>query len=288
MAETASHLCERSGELALVVAIAGGTTAIAMKATAPKNSVTTKSIRPYNVTARDLTRLIEVRGQTTFNDPAPPDGTFSGATATAHCPAGTPRNHRRRICRQRPRRADWLRANQRRLGGERQGLTGPIEATDHCDRSVPLEAGRKTDSLAAHDELALARCPGLVGIAALALDQRSEDVAHPTDRLGEPIPAVETSIGPVRNCLNVRHLRPTRACSATARPSAFGPGRWPRKVAACPLVRCFFGNCKGRNHRRVELDSVADLLRVESVDEVNACAKVRRRVWWRSDHLPAS
>ncbi len=49
--------------LALVIAVAGGTTAIAMKTTAPKNSVSTKSIRPYNVTARDLTRLIEVRGQ---------------------------------------------------------------------------------------------------------------------------------------------------------------------------------------------------------------------------------
>jgi hypothetical protein len=75
--------------LALIVAVAGGTTAIAMKATAPKNSVTSKSIRPYNVTAHDLTRLIEVRGQATFNDPAPPDGTFSGATATAVCPEGT-------------------------------------------------------------------------------------------------------------------------------------------------------------------------------------------------------
>ena len=55
--------------LALVIAVAGGTTAIAMKATAPKNSVTTKSIRPYNVTARDLTRLIEVQRSDDFNDP---------------------------------------------------------------------------------------------------------------------------------------------------------------------------------------------------------------------------
>ena len=77
-----------AASLALVIAVAGGTTAIAMKATAPKNSVTTKSIRPYNVTARDLTRLIEVRGQATFNDPAPPDGTFGGGTATANCPSG--------------------------------------------------------------------------------------------------------------------------------------------------------------------------------------------------------
>jgi hypothetical protein len=74
--------------IALVIAIAGGTTAIAIS-TAPKNSVTSKSIRPYNVTARDLTRLIEVRAQATFNDPAPADGTFTGATATAQCPPGS-------------------------------------------------------------------------------------------------------------------------------------------------------------------------------------------------------
>jgi hypothetical protein len=75
--------------MALVIAVAGGTTAIAMKSTAPKNSVTSKSIRPYNVTARDLTRLIEVRNQTTFSDPGPPDGTFARAAATAECPTGT-------------------------------------------------------------------------------------------------------------------------------------------------------------------------------------------------------
>jgi hypothetical protein len=75
--------------LALVIAIAGGTTAIAINRTAPKNSVTSKSIRPFNVTARDLTRLIEVRSQTTFSDPGPPDGTFSSASATAPCPGGT-------------------------------------------------------------------------------------------------------------------------------------------------------------------------------------------------------
>src|SRR4051812_3260878 len=86
-----SHLtyANVAATLALVIAVAGGTTAIAMKATAPKNSVTSKSIRPFNVTARDLTRLIEVREQAIFNDPAPADGTFNGATATAICPAGT-------------------------------------------------------------------------------------------------------------------------------------------------------------------------------------------------------
>ena len=78
-----------AASLALVIAVAGGTTAIAMKATAPKNSVATKSIRPYNVTARDLTRLIEVKNQTTFSDPGESDDKFTSATATAHCPAGT-------------------------------------------------------------------------------------------------------------------------------------------------------------------------------------------------------
>jgi hypothetical protein len=75
--------------LALVVAVAGGTTAIATKSTAPKNSVTTKSIRPYNVTSRDLTRLIQVFGKATFNDPAPANGVFSENIATATCPPGT-------------------------------------------------------------------------------------------------------------------------------------------------------------------------------------------------------
>jgi hypothetical protein len=75
--------------LALVVAVAGGTTAIAMKATAPKNSVTSKSIRPFNVTAKDLTGLVEVTAKNSFNDPQPSDGIFGGTTAVASCPPGT-------------------------------------------------------------------------------------------------------------------------------------------------------------------------------------------------------
>lgn len=74
--------------LALVIAIAGGTTAIAAKVTAPKNSVTTKSIRPFNVTARDVTRLVQVIGRASFTDPAPGDSIFSGSTAIASCPSG--------------------------------------------------------------------------------------------------------------------------------------------------------------------------------------------------------
>jgi hypothetical protein len=78
-----------AASLALVIAIAGGTTAIATKSTAPKNSVTSKSIRPFNVTSRDLSRLIQVFGKASFNDPAPADGTFTGGTAVAPCPSGT-------------------------------------------------------------------------------------------------------------------------------------------------------------------------------------------------------
>jgi hypothetical protein len=50
--------------LALVIAIAGGTTAIA-GSKAPKNSVVSSSIRPFNVTAGDLAgiRIVEVDGQ---------------------------------------------------------------------------------------------------------------------------------------------------------------------------------------------------------------------------------
>lgn len=50
--------------LALLIAIAGGTTAIA-GSNAPKNSVTSSSIKPFNVTARDLAgiRVVQVTGQ---------------------------------------------------------------------------------------------------------------------------------------------------------------------------------------------------------------------------------
>jgi hypothetical protein len=50
--------------VALVVAVAGGATAIA-GSKAPKNSVVSSSIRPYNVTARDLAgiRIVETDSQ---------------------------------------------------------------------------------------------------------------------------------------------------------------------------------------------------------------------------------
>jgi hypothetical protein len=55
--------------LALVVAIAGGTAALA----ASKNSVTSSSIKPYNVTARDLAgiRVVQVDGQFKAFAPCP-------------------------------------------------------------------------------------------------------------------------------------------------------------------------------------------------------------------------
>jgi hypothetical protein len=75
--------------LALVIAIGGGTAAIAGVRIAPKNSVTTKSIRQNNVTSRDLTGIVRVTSSSSFNDPAPPDGTFGGGNASVSCPAGT-------------------------------------------------------------------------------------------------------------------------------------------------------------------------------------------------------
>ena len=50
--------------LALIIAVAGGTTAIAGSKVG-KNTVASSSIKPYNVTARDLAgiRVVEVDGQ---------------------------------------------------------------------------------------------------------------------------------------------------------------------------------------------------------------------------------
>jgi hypothetical protein len=74
--------------LALLIAIAGGTTAIAAKMTAPKNSVTSKSIRNGNVTAKDLTTAVIANASGSVTDPAPADGTFTPASAQVNCPAG--------------------------------------------------------------------------------------------------------------------------------------------------------------------------------------------------------
>ena len=74
--------------LALVIAVAGGTAAVAGVRIAAKNSVVTKSIRANNVTAGDLTGIVRVSSSSTFTDPSPPDGNPSGGSAQVSCPHG--------------------------------------------------------------------------------------------------------------------------------------------------------------------------------------------------------
>jgi hypothetical protein len=61
-----SHLsyANIAATLALLIAVAGGATAIA-GSNAPKNSVTSSSIKPFNVTDRDLAgiRVVQATGQ---------------------------------------------------------------------------------------------------------------------------------------------------------------------------------------------------------------------------------
>jgi hypothetical protein len=75
--------------LALVIAVAGGATAAAGGFKAPKNSVTSKSIRAGNVTASDLTRIETVTAQREFSDAQPPDGIYAQGSAVASCRPGT-------------------------------------------------------------------------------------------------------------------------------------------------------------------------------------------------------
>jgi hypothetical protein len=67
-----SHLtyANVAATLALLIAIAGGTTAIA-GSNAAKNSVTSSSIKPFNVTARDLAGVRVVQGNGQFAAFAP-------------------------------------------------------------------------------------------------------------------------------------------------------------------------------------------------------------------------
>jgi hypothetical protein len=74
--------------LALVIAIAGGTTAIAGSAKAPKNSVVSKSIKPGNVTARDLATTFNASATSAITDPSPLDGQYATGSAVAECPPG--------------------------------------------------------------------------------------------------------------------------------------------------------------------------------------------------------
>jgi hypothetical protein len=71
-----------------VIAIAGGTTAIAGSTKAPKNSVVSRSIKPGNVTAKDLGTTVNVSATNTVSDPSPFDGDYATGGAQAQCPSG--------------------------------------------------------------------------------------------------------------------------------------------------------------------------------------------------------
>jgi hypothetical protein len=70
--------------LALVIAVAGGTTAIA-GSKAAKNSVASSSIKPFNVTARDLAgiRVVQVNGSFSAFAPCPRHERLLGGGGTS-------------------------------------------------------------------------------------------------------------------------------------------------------------------------------------------------------------
>ena len=78
--------------LALIIAIAGGTTAIAVSK-APKNSVVSSSIKPHNVTARDLAgiHVVEVSGPVTAFARCPRSERLLGGGGSTVGPLGTSR-----------------------------------------------------------------------------------------------------------------------------------------------------------------------------------------------------
>jgi len=75
--------------LALIAAVAGGTTAIAGVAKAPKNSVVSKSIKKGNVTAKKLTTTVRVSAQANITDPSPLDFVYAPGSVVAKCPEGS-------------------------------------------------------------------------------------------------------------------------------------------------------------------------------------------------------
>ena len=87
MARLRRHLsyANVAATLALVLAIGGGTTAIALKG---KNTVTTDDIRRGHVTARDLSTIRVVKKVYTLDDAAV-DGVWSGGFFILPCPKGT-------------------------------------------------------------------------------------------------------------------------------------------------------------------------------------------------------
>ena len=74
--------------VALVIAVAGGTTAIAGVAKAPKNSVVAKSIKNGNVTATELAGLTPVTSTAPIADASQNDGNAGFGTTVARCPKG--------------------------------------------------------------------------------------------------------------------------------------------------------------------------------------------------------
>jgi len=74
--------------VALLIAVAGGTTAIAGGSKAPKNSVVTRSIKPGNVTAKDLTTIVNRSATGVVTDPGPGDGNYTAGSLEVACPAG--------------------------------------------------------------------------------------------------------------------------------------------------------------------------------------------------------
>ncbi len=56
---------------ALIISVAGGATAIAGSSKAPKNSVISRSIKPGNVTAKDLTTIVNRSATGSVTDPTP-------------------------------------------------------------------------------------------------------------------------------------------------------------------------------------------------------------------------
>jgi hypothetical protein len=78
--------------LALVIAIAGGTSAIA-GSKAPKNSVVSSSIKRFNVTAKDLAGLqeVQVSAQVSAFAPCPPHARLLAGGGSAGGPLGASR-----------------------------------------------------------------------------------------------------------------------------------------------------------------------------------------------------
>jgi hypothetical protein len=74
--------------LALVIAVAGGATAVAGGFAAPKNSVTSKSIKAGNVTSRDLGKIVSVTVPGQLTDSAPGDGIDATVSLSPSCPSG--------------------------------------------------------------------------------------------------------------------------------------------------------------------------------------------------------